>query len=177
MKKSICIAGIIPFFMMQQVVALEEVSENQQVNTSNYNESNQGVTYNVRAGEVNDLNLPCPFGWSVRPNPSVDNSLSYTAADANLAISVTSLVKTRGNYASTEAYARVASQQMGCELPLRSNLIENAWSFNCPQDNVEAIVYGEPNNLALLVISGRSADTEAKLEEFIKFLDSEAARH
>ena len=66
---------------------------------------------------------------------------------------------------------------MGCELPLRSNLIENAWSFNCPQDNVEAIVYGEPNNLALLVISGRSADTEAKLEEFIKFLDSEAARH
>ncbi len=118
--------------------------------------------------------FPCPFGWSVRTNPSVDNSLSYVNSDANLAISVTNLENTRGVDAAAEAYAKVASMQMNCDLPNRSNLIENAWSFECPIYNVESIVYGEPGALVLLVISGRNADTQADLETFVKFLDSQA---
>ena len=121
----------------------------------------------------NDPRYPCPFGWTVRPNPSVDNSLSYIDDDSTIAISVTSLANTRGSFASPETYARVASLEMNCSLPDKSNLIEDGWTFTCKQENVEAIVYGKPDDLALLVISGRNADTEAKLEEFIKFLASQ----
>ncbi len=117
---------------------------------------------------------PCPFGWTVKPNPSVDNSLSYLSSDSKLAISVTNLEKTRGVDSTPEAYARVAALQMNCALPVRSNLIEGAWSFECSDENVETIIYGEPGALAMLVISGRNADTEASVEEFIKFLDSQS---
>ncbi len=133
-------------------------------------------TYNVAKADETDYSkiYPCPFGWSVKPNPSVDNSLSYTSADSSLVISVTSLAKTHGSYATPEAYARVASEQMNCKLPSRSNLIENAWTFDCPDYNVETVVYGEPDNLAMLVIAGRNFETEKKLEDFVQFLNSQA---
>lgn len=131
-------------------------------------------TYQVATGEPEANVYPCPFGWTVKPNPSVDNSLSYLNSDSKLAISVTNLEKTRGFDSTAEAYARVAALQMNCALPVRSNLIEGAWSFECSDENVETIIYGEPGALAMLVISGRNADTEASLEEFIKFLDSQS---
>lgn len=121
--------------------------------------------------------IPCPFGWSVQPNPSADNSLSYLTADGNLAISVTSIRPTSDDKLSSESYARVASQQMQCTLPVKSNLIENAWSFNCERDEVEGIVYGSSSELVLLAISGRSPDTEPQLEEFVRFLADQAKNH
>lgn len=130
----------------------------------------------VKSGHSNDPLLPCPFGWSVQPNPSVDNSLSYVDADGQLSVSVTDLSTTAVANTTAEAYARVAAEQMDCKIPTRSNLIEDGWSFDCEKEKVEAIVYGDAGELALLAISGRNADTEAKLEEFIKFLALEARK-
>lgn len=133
------------------------------------------ATYDVaQADESQDKIIPCPFGWSVEPNPSLDNSLNYVTADGALAVSVTSLSKSAGSYATAEAYARVASEQMQCQIPTNSNIVKNGWSFVCPKDGVEAIVYGDENELVMLAISGRNPDTESRLENFIWFLAYEA---
>lgn len=135
------------------------------------------ATYEVaKSGHSSELTLPCPFGWSVQPNPSVDNSLSYVDADGKLSVSVTDLSKTIVPNTTAEAYSRVAAEQMNCKLPAHSNLIEGGWSFECEKEKIEAIVYGDAGELALLAISGRNADTEAKLEDFIKFLALEARK-
>ena len=100
------------------------------------------ATYNVaQSDESQDKIIPCPFGWSVEPNPSLDNSLNYVTADGALAVSVTSLSKSAGFYATAEAYARVASEQMQCQIPTNSNIVEKGWSFMCPKEGIEAIVY------------------------------------
>lgn len=92
------------------------------------------ATYDVaQADESQDKIIPCPFGWSVEPNPSLDNSLNYVTADGALAVSVTSLSKSAGFYATAEAYARVASEQMQCQIPTNSNIVEKGWSFVCPK--------------------------------------------
>ncbi len=123
-----------------------------------------------------DEGLPCPFGWTVRHNPSVDNSISYLHASDTLAVSVTSLKDAKANYVKPEMFARVASEQMNCDLPVKSNLIEGAYSFTCKDENVESIIYGEENNLAMLVVSGRNPENEEALEQFIGFLRKEAER-
>ncbi len=188
MKKSIFSAGIIscciaPFMIANAAAEInDKVTSRTVEDVTTYkvvkNQSGKDQisnTYKVAPSEIENQRVyPCPFGWSVKPNPSVDNSLSYLSSDSKLAISVTNLAKSRGADVSSEAYARVAALQMNCKLPVRSNLIEGAWSFDCSEDNVEAIIYGEPGSLAMLVISGRSAETEASLEEFIKFLDSQS---
>lgn len=85
------------------------------------------ATYDVaQADESQDKIIPCPFGWSVEPNPSLDNSLNYVTADGALAVSVTSLSKSAGSYATAEAYARVASEQMQCQIPTNSNIVKMA---------------------------------------------------
>lgn len=141
-------------------------------------DGNYVYTYKVNNHNATSKVIPCPFGWSVEANPSVDNSLTYVDANQTLAISVTSITKTKDqqSVASPEVYARVAAEQMQCQIPNLSNLIEGAWSFICPKDQVESIVYGSEQELVLLVISGRDVSTEAKLEEFIKFLSFEAKK-
>ncbi|MCR5536069.1 MAG: hypothetical protein K6F05_01500 [Succinivibrio sp.] len=124
----------------------------------------------------NALNLPCPFGWSVIPNPSQEDSLSYLNESGQLAVSVTYIKNRAGASVDPEAYARVAAEQLKCSLPARSNLLANGWSFTCEDSAIEALVYGEPGDLVLLAISGRSADTEQSLERFIDFLYSQARR-
>ncbi len=124
----------------------------------------------------NPLNLPCPFGWSVIPNPSLDDSLSYLNETGQLAVSVTYIRNKAGANVDPEAYARVASEQLKCSLPARSNLLANGWSFNCEETKIEALVYGDPGDLVLLAISGRSPDTESSLERFVDFLAAQA-RH
>ncbi|MBE6422780.1 hypothetical protein [Succinivibrio dextrinosolvens] len=187
MRKSILTKGIIagcclvPFMMANAATEINDTVTSRTVeNVTTYkvvkNQSGKDQfsnTYHVAAGEAENV-YPCPFGWTVKPNPSVDNSLSYLSSDSKLAISVTNLEKTRGVDSTAEAYARVAALQMNCALPVHSNLIEGAWSFECSEENLETIIYGEPGALAMLVISGRNADTEASLEEFIKFLDSQS---
>lgn len=42
------------------------------------------------------------------------------------------------------------------------------------KDGIEAIVYGDENELVMLAISGRTPDTESRLENFIRFLAYEA---
>ncbi|SFS34401.1 hypothetical protein SAMN02910357_00232 [Succinivibrio dextrinosolvens] len=187
MRKSILTRGllglcIVPFMAANAQTEINDTVTSRTVeNITTYkvvkNQSGQeqfSNTYQVAPGEKEQNIYPCPFGWTVKPNPSVDNSLSYLSSDSKLAISVTSLEKTRGVDSTAEAYARVAALQMNCALPVRSNLIEGAWSFECSDENVETIIYGEPGSLAMLVISGRNPDTEASVEEFIKFLDSQS---
>lgn len=137
-------------------------------------ETTEDNVFEVGVADENVTVYPCPFGWSVIPNPSVDNSLTYENANSSLIISVTTLKQGAANDAGPEAYARVAAEQMNCKLPSNSNLIEDAFTFDCPFEGVEAIVYGEPGELVLLVISGRNKDTEAELENFVKFLAFEA---
>lgn len=120
--------------------------------------------------------LPCPVGWSVEPNPSLDNSLSYLSEDGKLAVSV-SVIKPRNDATlSSDSYSRVASEQMGCTIPVHSNLIEDAWSFICQDQEIEALVYGGGNELVLLGISGRTPDTEKQLSEFVRFLAFQAEK-
>ncbi len=118
--------------------------------------------------------IPCPFGWSVQPNPSADNSLSYLNSDENLAVNVTTIEPLSGQKVSPASYARVSAQQMLCNLPVKSNLIADAWSFTCEQYDIESIVYGSGSELVLLTISGRNPDTEPQLEEFVRFLADQA---
>lgn len=118
--------------------------------------------------------IPCPFGWSVQSNPSADNSLSYLNSDENLAVNVTTIEPLSGQKVSPASYARVSAQQMLCNLPVKSNLIADAWSFTCEQYDIESIVYGSGSELVLLTISGRNPDTEPQLEEFVRFLADQA---
>lgn len=166
MKKSISLTSVLCLGLAFANSAVsQEVSDGDSVS----------ATYNVaQADEVQDRIIPCPFGWSVEPNPSLDNSLNYVTADGALAVSVTSLSKSAGSYATAEAYARVASEQMQCQIPTNSNIVEKGWSFVCPKDGVEAIVYGDENELVMLAISGRNPNTEPRLENFIRFLAYEA---
>ncbi len=120
--------------------------------------------------------LPYPSGWSVENNPSVENSLSYLHESGEIAVNVTYIAGSAGQNISPEAYARVAAEQLNCDLPVRSNLIEQAWSFECEQSGVEAIVYGQEGNLVLLSISGRNNETEEQLENFIRFLAYQSRR-
>lgn len=120
--------------------------------------------------------LPYPSGWSVENNPSVENSLSYLHESGDIAVNVTYIAGSAGQNISPEAYARVAAEQLNCDLPVSSNLIEQAWSFKCEQSGVEAIVYGQEGNLVLLSISGRNAETEGLLENFIRFLAYQSRR-
>ena len=134
----------------------------------------QSATFEIGQTKDEGIVYPCPFGWSVEPNPSVDNSLTYTDADESLSISVTSINEGPGALTSPEVYAKVAADQMQCQMPNLSNLIENAYSFECPKEGIEAIVYGGDGEMVLLAISGRNADTEPKVEEFVRFLANEA---
>ena len=118
--------------------------------------------------------LPCPNGFTVEPNPSQDDSLSYLTEDGKLAISVSLVKQNAESPLETESYARVAAEQMGCSIPVRSNLIEDAWSFMCDDIKVEGVVYGSDSELVLLGISGRSADTEKQLMDFVRFLAFQA---
>ena len=167
MKKSISLTSALCLGLAFATSAVaQEVSEKA---------DSASATYDVaQADESQDKIIPCPFGWSVEPNPSLDNSLNYVTADGALAVSVTSLSKSAGFYATAEAYARVASEQMQCQIPTNSNIVEKGWSFVCPKDGIEAIVYGDENVLVMLAISGRTPDTESRLENFIRFLAYEA---
>lgn len=167
MKKSISLTSALCLGLAFATSAVaQEVSEKA---------DSASATYDVaQADESQDKSIPCPFGWSVEPNPSLDNSLNYVTADGALAVSVTSLSKSAGSYATAEAYARVASEQMQCQIPTNSNIVKNGWSFVCPKDGIEAIVYGDENELVMLAISGRNPDTESRLENFIRFLAYEA---
>lgn len=120
--------------------------------------------------------IPCPSFWQVRPNPSVENSLSYVHDSGKLAVSVTYISDQSGSEVSAETFSRVAAEQMNCTLPVQSNLLAHAWAFNC-DDGLEALVYGEPGNLVLLSISGRNEETENYLDGFISFLSYQARRH
>ncbi len=120
------------------------------------------------------LNVPCPNGWSVRSNPSVDNSLSFLENEGKLAVSVTYIKQDAAGAVEAEAYARVAAEQLKCSIPVKSNLIEGGWSFQCADFKVEALVYGGLPDLVLLAISGRNESTESKLDEFIDFLADQA---
>lgn len=120
--------------------------------------------------------LPCPNGFSVIPNPSVDNSLSYLDESGKLAISVTYIKQKSDSAIDPENYARVMSQQMKCTIPVRSNLIADGWASHCEDSNIETLIYGGNNDLVLLAISGRNQDTEKRLEEFIDFLAYEAKK-
>lgn len=120
--------------------------------------------------------IPCPSFWQVRPNPSVENSLSYVHDSGKLAISVTYISDQSGSEVSAETFSRVAAEQMNCTLPVKSNLLNHAWAFNC-DDGLEALVYGEPGNLVLLSISGRNEETENYLDGFISFLSYQSRRN
>lgn len=121
------------------------------------------------------LNIPCPSFWSVEPNPSVENSLSYVHDSGEIAVNVTYIAAQSGSQVSAETFSRVASEQMDCTLPVKSNLLANAWAFDCANE-IEALVYGDPGNLVLLSISGRNSETESYLDGFIKFLSYQASR-
>ncbi len=121
--------------------------------------------------------IPCPQGWTVENNPSVENSLSYLHEGGDLAVNITYIADSAGQVVEPEAYARVASEQLSCSLPVRSNLIDKAWSFSCDQQGVEAIVYGQQGNLVLLSISGRNDETETFLEDFVRFLSYQSRRN
>lgn len=127
------------------------------------------------ATDENKFNIPCPSFWSVEPNPSVENSLSYVHDSEKIAVSVTYIAGQSGAQVSSETFSRVAAEQMNCSLPVKSNLLANAWAFDC-ENGIEALVYGDPGNLVLLSISGRSAETESYLDSFIKFLSYQASR-
>lgn len=120
--------------------------------------------------------LPCPSFWSVQPNPSVENSLSYVHDSGDIAVSVTYIADQSGSEVSAETFARVAAEQMNCTMPLRSNLIGHAWSFICDDGELEAIVYGDEGDLVLLSIAGRNEKTETYLDGFISFLSYQAGR-
>ena len=120
--------------------------------------------------------LPCPSFWSVQPNPSVENSLSYVHDSGDLAVSVTYIADQSGSEVSSETFARVAAEQMNCSLPIHSNLIGHAWSFTCDDGEIEAIVYGDDGDLVLLSIAGRNEKTENYLDGFISFLTYQASR-
>jgi hypothetical protein len=131
----------------------------------------------LREFQAADRPIPCPNGWVVEPNPSADDSLSYMTEDGKLAVSVTSIKSKNGSGIPTEpeSYARVAAEQMSCSIPVRSNLIDGGWSFHCSDFKVDGLVYGSEDELVLLGISGRNADTEAQLTGFIRFLQYQAA--
>ena len=118
--------------------------------------------------------LPCPNGWTVEPNPSMDDSLSYLTDDGELAVSVSLIKQGEGMSLDSERYARVAAEQMGCSIPVQSNIIERAWSFTCNDFKIEGVVYGGEGDLVLLGISGRNEKTEPQLLNFVRFLASQA---
>lgn len=120
--------------------------------------------------------LPCPSFWSVQPNPSVENSLSYVHDSGDIAVSVTYIADQSGSEVSAETFARVAAEQMNCTMPIHSNLIGHAWSFICDDGELEAIVYGDEGDLVLLSIAGRNEKTETYLDGFISFLSYQASR-
>ena len=120
--------------------------------------------------------IPCPSFWSVQPNPSVENSLSYVHDSGDIAVSVTYIADQSGSEVSAESFARVAAEQMNCTMPIHSNLIGHAWAFTCDDGALEAIVYGEEGDLVLLSIAGRNEKTETYLDGFISFLSYQASR-
>lgn len=125
--------------------------------------------------EAQELNIPCPSFWTVQPNPSVENSLSYVHESGKIAVSVTYIAQKSGSLVSPNTFARVAAEQMNCTLPVKSNLLANGWAFNC-DNNIEALVYGDTGDIVLLSISGRSDETENYLDNFITFLEYQARR-
>ena len=129
----------------------------------------------LTAAEAREHNIPCPAFWTVQPNPSVENSLSYVHESGDLAISVTYISDKSGETVTPAAFSRVAAEQMSCTMPVKSNLLKNAWAFNC-DNNIEALVYGETGKLVLLGISGRNEETESLLDNFISFLDYQSLR-
>lgn len=139
-------------------------------------ESADNEVHMLSAAESAALNIPCPLGWSVLPNPSLDNSLSYLNQSGELAVNVTYIKPQENVPNAPEAFARVAAEQLRCSIPMRSNLIESAWSFTCPDTEVEAVVYGGGSELVLLSISGREPQTEPELEGFVRFLAYQAHR-
>lgn len=133
--------------------------------------------YTVEKSKAEQEPVPCPFGFSVKLNPSVPNSLVYKDEGSKLAISVTAIKQQDDSPSSPESYAKASAKQMVCSVPVLSSLVEDGYSFVCEDDGIEAIVYGDDDELVLLAISGRNRANENKLEQFIKFLDEEAKKH
>lgn len=125
--------------------------------------------------EAQSHNIPCPSFWTVQPNPSVENSLSYVHDSGKIAVNVTYIANMSGSNVSASTFARVSAEQMNCTLPVKSNLLANAWAFNC-DNGIEALVYGNPGDLVLLSISGRNDETESDLDSFISFLEYQSRR-
>ena len=71
-------------------------------------------------------NIPCPPFWSVQPNPSMDNSLSYVHESGSIAVSVTYIADKSGSQVSAETFSRVAAEQMNCTLPVRSEHLKES---------------------------------------------------
>lgn len=156
--------------------AQEALNNSDQVNSANNADvvNNTGISKQVNE-LAKKLNIPCPPFWSVIPNPSVENSLSYVHDSGALAINVTYIEQKSGINVSSESFARVASEMMTCSLPVRSNILDQAWSFTC-ENGIEALVYGEVGNIVLLSISGRNEKTENSFYEFMLFLRYQANR-
>ena len=137
--------------------------------------ANEAVNSEIKSfSDEQKVQIPCPFGFSVEPNPSADNSLIYLSSDETLAISVTSIHPLKNQTIDSQSYAKVAASQMQCAMPTKSNLIDKAWSFDCADYGTEAIVYGQDNEIVLLTISGRNPKNEQQLEEFVRFLAYQA---
>ncbi len=132
------------------------------------------VPVNASNPDHADNEIPCPPFWTVQPNPSMDNSLSYVHDSGDIAVSVTYIADKSGTQVGPETFSRVAAEQMNCTLPVKSNILNKAWAFNC-DDGIEALVYGETGNLVLLSISGRNDETENYFESFITFLSYQSS--
>lgn len=137
--------------------------------------SNSTPAVPLTQDEAANHNIPCPSFWSVQANPSVENSLSYVHDSGKIAISVTYIASLSGNNVTPNTFARVSAEQMNCTLPVKSNVLSNAWAFTCDND-IEALVYGEAGDLVLLSISGRSDETESDFDSFISFLEYQSRR-
>ena len=132
--------------------------------------------YVVEKSRTEQAAIPCPFGFSVKLNPSVPNSLVYKDEGSKLAVSVTAIKQLTDSPSSPEAYAKASAKQLACSVPVLSSLVADGYSFVCENEGIEAIVYGDDAELVLLAISGRDRANEEKLEQFIKFLDDEAKK-
>ena len=164
-------------WMVGVIGAVDTAMAAEELAPANTNTTTTMSGANANAAVIDEvaLDIPCPPFWTVQPNPSVENSLSYVHNSGKMAISVTYISDQSGSEVSAETFSRVAAEQMNCTLPVQSNVLAHAWAFDC-DDGIEALVYGDPGNLVLLSISGRTDETESYLDGFISFLSYQARR-
>lgn len=164
--RSLCAAAVFATFFAGAAQAQNTASVKKVESTAT---QTAAVHVNASTNDNADNDIPCPPFWTVQPNPSMDNSLSYVHDSGEIAVSVTYIADKSGSQVGPETFSRVAAEQMNCTLPVKSNILKKAWAFNC-DDGIEALVYGETGNLVLLSISGRNDETENYFESFITFL-------